>query len=382
MGHEVWVLTTSSGRENIEYARAEFASAQVGSIHVIYHDPPFPPKRMRHSLPGFYLYYFAWQFFALWPAKSLNKEVKFDFVQHITYGAHRYPSFMVFLGVPFIFGPVGGGERAPYRLRRGLRAWPWLCDFARDLSNLAAFCSPVLHLICKNASLIACKTQETVEALPRSAHSKCCVAIEIGAAEVSSAPEPRYEREFRVAYIGRLHYVKGLHLAIRAFALAAKSVPNARFTIIGAGPEEAALRKLAHMLEINESIDWIPWMERSEVLRKYATHDVLLFPSLHDSSGNVVLEALSNAVPVVCLDLGGPAQLVNESCGRVVATKGMSEESVCNELARSLVEIGSDRVLHARLRQGALVRARDFNLPETIRRIYAMASAQVARSGA
>ena len=46
---------------------------------------------------------------------------------------------------------------------------------------------------------------------------------------------------------------------------------------------------------------------------KPISHDFLLFPSLHDSGGFVVLEALCHGMPVLCLDLGGHSRPVQRS---------------------------------------------------------------------
>ena len=54
-----------------------------------------------------------------------------------------------------------------------------------------------------------------------------------------------------------------------------------------------------------------PGPARARSAELYRRHHALLYPSLHDSSGNVVLEALFHGLPVVCLDLGGPAEIVD-----------------------------------------------------------------------
>ena len=56
-------------------------------------------------------------------------------MHHVTYAGLRAPSFMGRLGIPFIFGPVGGGERAPWRLRRGYSLPGLLHDTLRDVAN-------------------------------------------------------------------------------------------------------------------------------------------------------------------------------------------------------------------------------------------------------
>ena len=85
----------------------------------------------------------------------------------------------------------------------------------------------------------------------------------------------------------------------------------------------------------------------------YRAHDLLLFPSLHDSGGHVVLEALAHGLPVVCFDLGGPGSIVDESCGRVVTTGGRSRAEVLRRLTDALEELADAPQLRRRLSEGA-----------------------------
>ena len=61
--------------------------------------------------------------------------------------------------------------------------------------------------------------------------------------------------------------------------------------------------------------------------------DLFVYPSLHNSSGNAVLEALSFGLPVVCLDLGGPAQIVTPKSGVIVSTAGRDTGQVAVAIA-------------------------------------------------
>jgi len=91
-------------------------------------------------------------------------------------------------------------------------------------------------------------------------------------------------------------------------------------------------------------------------MRAYSTHDAFLFPSLHDSSGNAVLEALSCGLPVVCLDVGGPAVLVDSSCGfRVQAGE---PPLAVDTLAQALATLADDAVLARAMSEAATRRAR------------------------
>ena len=97
------------------------------------------------------------------------------------------------------------------------------------------------------------------------------------------------------------------------------------FTIVGDGPARSGLQRLAAELGVNDAVRWVPWVPHAELHEHYYQHDVLLFPSLRDSGGMVVLEALAHGLPVVCTDLGGPGVIVNERCGRVVQNGGTKQ---------------------------------------------------------
>ena len=54
-----------------------------------------------------------------------------------------------------------------------------------------------------------------------------------------------------------------------------------------------------------------------------------------------VLEALSEGLPVICLDLGGPGVIVNASCGIVVPTADANETQVVKGIANAMISLGS-----------------------------------------
>jgi glycosyltransferase involved in cell wall biosynthesis len=178
---------------------------------------------------------------------------------------------------------------------------------------------------------------------------------------------------FRVLYAGRFVDYKGMHLGLPAFARLAQAMPDARLTMVGEGPLERRWRKLAQELGIAGNMQWLPWQDHRAMAGLYAEHDVLLFPSMHDSGGMVVLEAMSQGLPVVCLKLGGPATMVNDSCGCSIDPAGKSAAQVIQEMGCALIALAAEP---ARLpfAEGAKLRCRDFSWPEKVARIYGLAS--------
>ena len=51
------------------------------------------------------------------------------------------------------------------------------------------------------------------------------------------------------------------------------------------------------------------------MLERYGEYDAMLYPSLHDTGGFVLLEAMATTLPVICLDYAGPALSVADDCG-------------------------------------------------------------------
>jgi glycosyltransferase involved in cell wall biosynthesis len=116
----------------------------------------------------------------------------------------------------------------------------------------------------------------------------------------------------------------------------------------------------------------MPYLEQNALFQIYQEYDLFLFPSLHDSSGGVVIEALSFGLPVICLDLGGPKEMVDSQCGCVVATKDLTESDVVNKLSTALVELINDPVKLAHIQKQAHLKASTFTWDKVIEKSYSL----------
>ncbi len=372
LGHEVWVLTRESNRSSVESVSND--CEELGRLNFLYYDLPAWAKWWKRGGRGIRLYYFLWQVGAYKVARYAHRKVKFDRVHHVTFVSVRQPSFMGNLGIPFLFGPVGGGERAPFHLRAGYGFRGWLLDGLRDLANYAVKLDPFMWHTFSKATVIYVTSEQTRTLIPKRFIGKTRIQLAIGweCNGINSDEEGRKDEEkiFRILYVGNFLYLKGMHLGLAAFAGLVKSVPDARLTLVGRGPDEHRWRHIADELDIADRVDWLPWVSQNELECIYRRHDVFLFPSLHDSGGMVVLEAMAHGLPVVCLNLGGPGVIVNESCGRKIDVLNKAKKDVVKSLVSALVGIAKNRNIKKELSVGAHERCRDYEWGNVVRKLY------------
>jgi glycosyltransferase involved in cell wall biosynthesis len=366
-GHEVRVLTRANNRAAIEHALA--AMADPPHLHFLYYDLPRWLGRWKGPGVRLYVYYLLWQ----WRAAGLARAAgPFDLVHHLTFASLRFPSFLGALAPRFAFGPAGGGEEAPARLLASLGWRSVVGEAFRILANRLSAHNPLMRACLARAERIYVATGQSRRLVPVRLRDRVAVAPAVGCAPADGGDGPKGS-EFRILHVGRLVGWKGGALAVAATArLVALGAP-VRLTIAGAGPEEARLRREAARLGIAEAVTWSGWLPPlpgPELASLYRDSHVLLYPSLHDSGGMAVAEALAHGLPVVCLDLGGPAEMVDESCGRVIPASSRRATDVVADLARALERLHGDAELRARLAEGARRRAEALSWRRRVAAVY------------
>ncbi|HEY3368837.1 MAG TPA: glycosyltransferase family 4 protein [Symbiobacteriaceae bacterium] len=333
----------------------ELVANPMPNAHFVYYELPrwlgAVTRRFHH------FHYYLWQFGALTVARRLHQEVNLDLTHHATYASFRFPASVSFLGLPFIWGPIGGAERVPLAFLRELGPTGAIREIARSVHGRLASLDPFTAYTRRKATLLLATTPETRASLARnSAH--VLVFPTIGVEQIPNGPGAAGRRpdQFRVLTAGNLAPFKGVQLALKAFKLLADAVPSAVFSIVGDGPERPRLEQLAVRLGISDRVTFLGKLPRDKVLGLYAAYDVFLYAGLRDSGAMVVLEAMAAAMPVVCLDLGGPGVSVTSDCG--VKVPASTPEQVVRDLGLALVRLAEDEALRSRMGEAGLNRVR------------------------
>lgn len=356
--HQVTVITDVTRRVGVKSAGVSVPE----NLRIVY----FRPRWLR-ALPlnsaTAQLLYAAWQFGLLPFARRLHRNEHFDLAMHLTYSVFRHPSFLGFLGIPFIFGPLGGGEDVPLALKRSIHGMEKFREIARTFVNKAALLDPFLWLAYARANLILVSTKDTGRALPWPFRKRAIVYPNLGVdgASITSPKAIENSGPLRVLFAGRLLGWKGVHLAIRALAEAHKAGISATLDIAGSGPYESELRALAACCGVEPVVHWHGGLARAELFHLYDSMHCLLFPSLHDSGGTVVLEAQARGLPVICLDVGGPATLVAPGSAIAIPVEHCDEDIIVQRLADALTALATDRQKLAAMNLAALSHARSIS---------------------
>ncbi len=104
-GIRVRVLTVAEERGRLEAHQAQHPIANIEFSYVSV------PTRHFKQCSG--MHYLLWQWAAVKVARQLMATQRFDIVHHVSYGSIHVPTQLWRLGLPVVFGPVGGGQTAP-----------------------------------------------------------------------------------------------------------------------------------------------------------------------------------------------------------------------------------------------------------------------------
>jgi glycosyltransferase involved in cell wall biosynthesis len=359
--HEVWVITRSNNRPAIEKA---LAASPMANIHWIYCDVPWWLSFWKKGARGLHLYYYLWQVNAFRLARKHRRHIKFDIVNHITFASYWKPTFLHFLPVPFVWGPVGGGESAPSNFFRSFGLRGTIHEILRSCARTIGELDPFVRRAGRCARAAFGTTEQTASRLRQLGCTNVSVLSAIGLPsrelnELMTIPH-RDAKPFRVLTVGNLLHFKGITFALRAFARFHARFCEAEYWIVGEGPERENLEKLTRELGLEKAVSFFGQLPREETLAKYFDCNVLLSPFFHDSGGWVCLEAMAAGRPVVCLDLGGPGLQVTPDTG--IKVSAVTPQQVVMDLCAALERLATDPLYCQRLGTcGRLRVERDFS---------------------
>lgn len=375
-GHDVTVITADFNITDINrYCRdhGDFVRNGPGFIYIKSRPWHYRPNgiwlKVEDSLakPLMNLAYQDWLRCAFAEAQTAISQNHYDLLHLITYVGWRFPGRFYELGIPFVWGPIGGMKNTPWRLLPILGLKGAIYYGARNLINslqMRTLPGPRRALRAANGGVIAA-TSEIKEELWNRFKVKSNVICEVGPPqlEFDSPRERREDESLRICWSGLHLPGKALHLLLCAAAQLPKDL-NFSIEILGDGPCSRTWKSLASRLKIDDRCHWHGWLPRDQSLTVMRDSHVFVITSLKDLTSNVAVEAVSLGLPVICLDHCGFADLVTEKCGIKIHTG--SARQIISDIAGALRTLYGNEPFRQSLALGARLRSRDYSWPNKV----------------
>jgi glycosyltransferase involved in cell wall biosynthesis len=334
----VTLITHSRNRERLAAAGAPFFGSSVLYIDTewfarpLYRLASFLFRNSEHlvflvSSLDFFLY-------DLIAVKTLRRFMtRFDLIHAVTPVSPLAVTRLHKLGAPLIVGPWNGGVSTPSGLKEIMRAdseWLYaLRSFGRMFDRLTG-CT-------RNASRVLSATGATDRCLAHNVAAERM--LENGVDLDLFHPRPENIQldgpELRVLFVGRLIPAKGLSMLIAAVAKVRSVIPIL-ITIVGEGKFRETLERQVVENDLSRLITFVGPKTQVQIASLMREHHLFCLPSVRESGGAVLLEAMASGIPVVAIANGGPGELVDDDVGRALLPT--SPQAVIEGLTQTFME--------------------------------------------
>lgn len=320
--NKVFVITRSNNRKNIE-------KKKIKNINFLYYDLPsylYFILKGGKSKSHTYLFFLIWQFGAYLKYKKFINKYNFDYIHHVTFVTLRFPSLFSFCKSNFILGPVAGGEFISFKQIKYFTFKGVFFEILRKLSNIQIKYSILNYFIFKLSKKIILTSIETKNLVPKKFHKKCLIMPAISNNKINY--NFKKKKKFRMYFAGRLDEIKGIEILMKVFKRINSFNNKIVLNIYGDGSEKKKIIDFININNLRENVFLHKPLTQKDYLKQIKKNDLLIFPTLRDSGGYVILEALNNNIAVISTNAGGPKTIVTKNSLGIVDVKNNSRSKI------------------------------------------------------
>jgi glycosyltransferase involved in cell wall biosynthesis/ribosome-associated translation inhibitor RaiA len=157
-------------------------------------------------------------------------------------------------------------------------------------------------------------------------------------------------------YAGRLSEEKGVMDVVTIYKQINKTLNNVKLVFAGVGPAEEILKKA-----LPDAL-FLGWVKNNKLPEIYSSADLLLLPSIFDTFGLVVLEALSCGLPVAAYNAKGPKDIIEHKKSGFVAANATL-------LSKYIIDYFSETEKYTEMKQKAFERAKSYSKNKIIKQL-------------
>lgn len=365
---ELYIITEGEFREKIEEV---VPTLEQGKNMHFYYNPVTDEIRKMCWNQGdwrFYKYYREWQWKTYLMAKEICSSEHIDVLHQLNMIGFREPGYLWKLSkesdVPFVWGPIGGLKQFPLAYLQGAGLKMKLFNRLKNILNVWQLKHEKrVDEALKTARLLISSIPDSYRAIKKYKGLESIVIPETGCFLSEDIPTDRFdEKELHVMWVGKFDFRKQLPLALRAIAIA--NNPNIVLEIYGGGSDEqiASAKRVADLLGITEKVVWHGNQPNDVVMNAMHKAQVFFFTSVSEDTSTVVLEAVSNRLPVLCFDACGMAAVIDDKVGRKVALSNPAQSAT--DFAKLLNDLEHDRNLLKQLSENCKQRQTELSWEE------------------
>lgn len=318
---ELYIITEEEFREKIELALTTLPQRE--NMHFYYNPVSEEVREMARNQGDwrFYAHYKKWQKKTLYIAKQIISAHEIDIIHQLNMIGFREPGYLWQIeGIPFVWGPIGGLKQFPVAYLQGAELKMRFFNRLKNMINILQLTYDTrVDKALKRASLLISSIPDSYRALKKYKRTESVIIPETGTFISSDVPiERSYNEKLQLLWVGKFDFRKQLPLALKA--LAATNNKGIILNVYGEGndSQEREAKQLAADLNITSQIMWHG--NKPNVVVQQAMRDAALFffTSVSEDTSTVVLEAISNHLPVLCFDACGFGAIIDDSVGRKI----------------------------------------------------------------
>lgn len=362
---ELEIITEGEFRDKIETVFPTLP--QGGNMHFHYNPVSDEVRRMCWNQGDwrFYKHYKEWQWKTYLIAKDICSKKQIDVLHQLNMIGFREPGYLWKLsqetGTPFVWGPIGGLKQFPKDFLRQAGLKQMLFNGIKNTINILQLrFSKRVNEALHTASALISSIPDSQLAIKKYKGLDSVIIPETGCfpSEIDDNPERFRGKCLRLLWVGKFDYRKQLEIAIASVAKVARELVLApdeiRLVVCGSGNDKqvAHYRKLANDMNIDDYVDWKGQCAHEAISNEMQKSSMLFFTSISDDTSTVVMEAISNHLPVLCHNAMGFGYVVTDACGIMIPL--IDQRHSVNDFAEKLMVVYKDRTILNQLSGGCI----------------------------
>lgn len=339
-GDRIILLTKKFNEKDTRRGLKEF---NIQHVELIIVDVPDALNWFREKHSAFHhMYYILWQHWAwLWVKHS---GIRFDVIHHVTMNDYRIPSELYKAkGAKVIWRPMGGAQVTPKPLK--VYEKNQLVASFREFVNKSCSWNPFYKKALRSYYKIYCINNETQKQISCIVGKDVPLMPELALRdEYKNLPIRKGKNDIlKIVFVGRLIGKKGIAFLVDALSLMPTDM-DWELLIFGDGDDRALIEKQIADSGIGKKVKLMGNRPLNQIAEAYQQADVFVLPSLRETSGNVLLEAMAYAVPIVAFDTSFCRLLKEVDCGVFINTE-QALDNIKEDYCKAIVTLGQDKEL-------------------------------------